>query len=272
MAIASIAGIELSYRTAGAEGRTPVLFIHGFTGNLRNWSLQVKALIAHGGYRTLSVDNPGHGDSSAPDDPSVYAMHNVADVLHQLAVGLDFAPAIVFGHSMGGAIAEEYAIRHPEHVKALVLVGSAGGASGAERADMATSSDALRDDYQRGGMGAVYDTRQARTPFPGYADLPQQTRDFLRAEFMRTSWPGFEYGSRALHERAETLTALAGLHKPTLITHGSSESDALKRVADDLALTIPGARRVVIPSAGHSPQFENAEAFNREMFTFLDSL
>ncbi len=275
MAIASIAGIELSYRVAGSEGRTPVVFIHGYTGNLRNWSLQVKAMTARGGFRCLSADNPGHGDSSAPADPRAYDLDQVAEVLHQLAVGLDFAPAILFGHSMGGAIAEEYAIRYPAHVRALVLVGSAGGASGPERLGMFEQVDAMRAVYAaagggRAGMGAVHDARQAA--MPGHDALPAETRAFLRDEFMRTHWLGYEQGARALHTRAETLTSLAEFGKPTLLVHGAAESDALKRVSADLAMTIPGARRVAIPDAGHSPQFENAEAFNREMFAFIDGL
>jgi pimeloyl-ACP methyl ester carboxylesterase len=277
MAIASIAGIELSYRVAGPEGRTPVVFIHGYTGNLRNWSLQVKALTARGGFRCLSADNPGHGDSSAPTDPHAYDLDQVAEVLHQLAVGLDFAPAILFGHSMGGAIAEEYAIRYPAHVRALVLVGSAGGASGPERLAMVEQVASLRAVHAAAGggsagMGAVYDARLAATPMPAHEALPAQARAFLRDEFMRTHWLGYEHGARALHTRAETLTALADFGKPTLLVHGAAESDALKRVSADLAMTIPGARRVVIPDAGHSPQFENAEAFNREMFAFIDAL
>ncbi len=272
MAIASIAGIELSYRIAGAQGRTPVVFIHGYTGNLRNWSLQVKALAARGGFRCLSADNPGHGDSSAPADPRAYDLDQVAEVLHQLALGLDFAPAILFGHSMGGAIAEEFALRYPEHVRALVLVGSAGGASGPERQAMAEQATRLRAVHDAGGMGAVHDARLAANPQPGMEGLPAATRTFLRDEFMRTHWHGFEQGARALHARKETLTGLADFRKPTLVVHGAAESEALKRVSADLAMTIPGARRVVIADAGHSPQFENAPAFDREMFAFIDSL
>lgn len=272
MALASIAGVELSYRTAGVEDGRPVVFIHGFTGNYRNWALQVKALSAAGGYRMLSADDPGHGDSSAPDDPAVYELGNVAEIVHQLAVGLDFAPAIVIGHSMGGAIAEEYAIRFPDDVRALVLVGSAGGASGPERLGMVEQVAALEPAYRAGGMGAVYDQRLLLTPPPGYAALPETTRTFLRNEFLRTSWHGYAYGARALHERKETLTALATFDKPTLIVTGENESKDLQRVATDLALTLPNATRAVIDHAGHSPQFENAAAFDRVLFDFLATL
>ncbi len=269
MPTTTISGVELAHRVAGPADGIPVLFIHGYTGNLRNWSLQVKALVATGQYRCLSADNPGHGGSGAPHDAPSYEFEQVADLLHQLALENGFAPAIVFGHSMGGAIAEQYAIRYPEHVRALVLVGSAGGASGAERAGMAAPAAELRAAYAAGGMGAVYDTRQQLNPTPGYDALPEATRTFLRGEFVRTHWNGFEFGGRALHTRAETLTALARFDKPTLIVHGAAESDALQRVSSDLTRTIRNARHVAIANAGHSPQFENPNEFNRELFAFL---
>ena len=272
MPTVTISGVELAHRVTGRADGSPALFIHGYTGNLRNWSLQVKALVGTGQYRCLSADNPGHGESGAPDDARNYEFDRVADLLHQLAIETSFAPAIVFGHSMGGAIAEQYAIRYPEHVSALVLVGSAGGASGPERIGMAAPAEALRTAYAEGGMGAVYDARQKLTPTPGYDTLPEATKTFLRSEFMRTHWNGFEFGGRALYTRAETLTALARFDKPTLIMHGAAESDALQRVASDLTRTIHDARRVVVPGAGHSPQFENPTAFNGEVLAFLATL
>ena len=272
MPTVTISGIELAHRVAGQDHGAPALFIHGYTGNLRNWSLQVKALAATGQYRCLSADNPGHGDSSAPADARSYEFDQVADLLHQLAVDAAFAPAIVFGHSMGGAIAEQYAIRYPEHVRALVLVGSAGGASGPERTDKAEPRAALRAAYAQGGMSAVYDVRLKLTPMPGYDALPDATKTFLRAEFARTHWNGFEFGGRALHTRQETLTALADFNKPTLIVHGAAESESLQHVSRDLTRTIRTAKRVVIANAGHSPQFENPNEFNREMFAFLATL
>src|SRR5512141_2934777 len=110
MDIATIDGIEIAYRVAGSESARSVLLIHGYTGNHRNWAFTVKPLIA-AGFRTLSPDNPGHGESSAPGTFDDYEFGRVADLLYELAQGLDFEPAIVIGHSMGGAIAEEYALR-----------------------------------------------------------------------------------------------------------------------------------------------------------------
>ena len=262
IALATIDGIELSYRVAGDDGRPAIVLIHGYTGNTRNWALQIKPLIG-AGWRSLSADNPGHGASAAPVELAAYEFGSVARVLHQLAVALDFAPAVICGHSMGGAIAEEYVLRFPQDVRALVLVGSAGGASGPERAAMGDGIDALRAAYAKGGMTAVYDAR------PADSTLSDAQHKLLRDEFSRTSWPAYEFAGIALRTRRETLTGLAGWRKPTLIVHGENESDSLKKVAADLALTIRGAEHVVIPSAGHSPQFENPVVFNATLLNFL---
>ena len=132
--------------------------------------------------------------------------------------------------------------------------------------------DALRGAYAAGGMGAVYDlsvVSGARQIDPRLSAAQQQ---LLRDEFARTSWAAYEYAGLALRTRRETLSGLKSWHKPTLIVHGENESPGLKKVADDLTTTIQGAQRVVIPRAGHSPQFENPDAFNATLLPFLASL
>ena len=271
MDIATIDGIEIAYRVAGSESAPGVLLIHGYTGNHRNWALNVKAILA-AGYRTLSPDNPGHGESSAPKSFEDYEFGRVADVLYELASGLDFEPAIVVGHSMGGAIAEEYALRHRAAVRALVLVGSAGGASGTERPSMAQHIDDLRDVFARGGMTTVFDRLAELGLRPELESMSDSMRRLVRSEFAKTSWPGYEFGGLALRTRRETLTGLAELDVPTMIVHGDAESPELKRVSRDLEQTIRGSRRVVIPRAGHGTQIDAPDAFNRELLGFLASL
>lgn len=271
MDIASIGGVEYAWRTAGPETGTPVLLIHGYTGNLRNWALTVPALTA-AGYRTLSVDNPGHGGSSAPRRFEPYDLRNIARDLHELADALGFCPGMVVGHSMGAAIAEEYAIAQRDHVRGLVLVGSAGGASGPEREDLSEDMEALRTARDEGGMEAVFDLLVAHGKRPQAAETTAERRALLRREFARTSFEGFEFGALALRTRRDTLNDLATLTCPVLVVRGEDESPMLVRVSEDLGETIPDVRAEVIAGAGHSPQFETPEAFGALLLDFLQGI
>jgi 3-oxoadipate enol-lactonase len=268
---ATINGVDVAYRTAGEPGGSPVVLIHGYTGNIRNWAFTVKALVK-AGYRTLSADNPGHGDSSAPEDPASYTMAAMADLHHALAKQLGFAPAVVMGHSMGGAIAEEYAIRHPEDVSALVLVDSAGGGPRDDQAMMrmmeATMEEARKVAFED-GMAALWDRQVER----GFRVLPPnltpEVREFLRQEFARTSPTGYFNCARGMRDRRNTLAELAALGKPTLVVRGENEAPGLVQASDGLAAAIPGARYEIIPGAAHSPAFETPEAFEGVVLDFL---
>jgi pimeloyl-ACP methyl ester carboxylesterase len=129
--------------------------------------------------------------------------------------------------------------------------------------------EALRAACNEGGMEAVFDRLVAHGKRPEAAQTTATRREMLRREFARTSFAGYEFGALALRTRRDTLNDLATLDLPVLVVRGEHESPSLTRVSDDLAATIPGARLEVIPGAGHSPQFETPEAFNRILLEFL---
>lgn len=270
---ATIDGVELAYRRAGTPDGTPVVLIHGYTGNTRNWALTIKPLTATG-WRTLSADNPGHGSSSSPEDPKRYGMAAMADLHHQIAASLGFEPAVVIGHSMGGAIAEEYTIRHPESVRALVLVDSAGGGPRNDpmMQQMEKSMEKARQIAMEEGMGALWDYQVANGLRAGMDALAPEMRDFLKAEFCLTSPQGYVNCARGMRDRRDTLPELAALAKPTLVIRGVNESPGLTQAADGLAAAIPGARYEVIPGSAHSPQLENAAKFNEVLLGFLSGV
>jgi pimeloyl-ACP methyl ester carboxylesterase len=110
-------GTRLFYTDTG-QGR-PVLLLHGWTCDGTDWSWQAPELERR--YRVLIVDQRGHGHSDAPRGsyrPQVLA-DDAAALLEAVAPG---QAAVVFGHSMGGAVASALAVRHPELVAGLVLV------------------------------------------------------------------------------------------------------------------------------------------------------
>ena len=270
----TIDGLEMAYRVAGDPAGQPITLIHGYTGNTRNWALQIKPLTG-GGWRTLCADNPGHGSSAGPEDADVYTMPAMAARQHALAETMGFAPAVVVGHSMGGAIAEEYALRYPEHVRALILVDSAGGGSRRDdpaAAEMRRGMENMRAMARERGLAAAYDWQVEHGLRPAVAQISPELRELARSEFLKTSLPGYLHCGAQLNERDDTLGRLASLTVPTLVICGENENPGLRKVADDLARTIPGARYEIIADAAHSPTLENTSAFNAVVLDFLRGL
>lgn len=262
-------GVEIACRLAGDQGARPVVFFHGFTGNSRNWMLNVRSLVEVG-YRTLSVDHPGHGRSSAPEDPGRYRMEVVARLHHRVAEHLDFLPGVIVGHSMGAAIAEEFALAYREHVEALVLVDSFGGSVKRSwiRSLDAYASDAARTVAFNEGMEALFDF-QIATGLRSVDHLPNDLLPFVRTEFARTSPTGYFHSALAMRNRVETLERLSVFDRPTLIVYGANEDRSFIRGSEELAATIPGSRIKAIDGAGHSPQFEQPDRFNAVLLDFL---
>lgn len=104
-------------------------------------------------------DCPGHGHPESPTDRGAYTMHVLADLHHEIASALGCVPAVVMGFPMGGAVAEEYALRHPSAVRGLVLLASAGGdwLDADAEADIAEALPALSE-----GMATLWERRAQR--------------------------------------------------------------------------------------------------------------
>src|SRR2546422_8912476 len=123
MATTKINGIEIYYEVDGSG--EPLLLIMGLGANATGWYAQIPALSKE--YQVITFDNRGAGRSEKPNEP--YTMPQMAEdaigVLDTLGIGA----AHVFGMSLGGMIAQELILRHPERVKTLILGGTmCGGA------------------------------------------------------------------------------------------------------------------------------------------------
>jgi long-chain acyl-CoA synthetase len=116
-------GVELSLIEVAPEApEQTFLFLHGFGGNATQWRYQIEAFAERN--RVLAPDMRGHGRSSRPRGG--YEMDQlVADLEALLAACMIRGPMVVVGHSFGGAVAVDFALRHPEQVSRLVLIATA---------------------------------------------------------------------------------------------------------------------------------------------------
>jgi pyruvate dehydrogenase E2 component (dihydrolipoamide acetyltransferase) len=116
-----VGGIRLRYAGKGSDGPI-VLLLHGFGGNLDNWLFNVDALAERNA--VLALDLPGHGQSD-PRLPGA-TLEDLAAFVARFLEAVGGRRAHVIGHSMGGAIAAQLALDHPDRVESVTLIGSAG--------------------------------------------------------------------------------------------------------------------------------------------------
>lgn len=258
---AKVNGISIHYRETG-EG-FPIVLVHGFTGNLRNWALQVPAL--RGQYRLISMDLRGHGQSEKPTRPEDYSLEIMAEDVYALMDQLGVQECYLVGHSMGGMIAQHLVLAHPEPFRALVLVDTA-----AEVPDGVRTQERARliEIAREQGMEAVFEEQLKTNPMADQLREQPEMLEVWRQQFLLTSREAYIYCAQAIAGRRPLLDDLASIEIPTFIICGENDEPFLepsRRMHD----RIPGSELVIIPGAGHTPQIEKPAEFNRALLGFL---
>jgi esterase len=147
------AGVELAYEESG--GGPAVVFVHGMAGEASSWHETIEAL--GGEARAVAYDRRGYGASGAPEPYEGTTVQEQTEDAAHLIEALGAGPALICGHSFGGAISLDLALRHPELVRGLVVLEPALlwlSPLGSEYA--AELREAIREGAEAGGpVGAV---------------------------------------------------------------------------------------------------------------------
>jgi 3-oxoadipate enol-lactonase len=262
---ANVNGIDTHFRETG-EG-FPVVFVHGYTGNSRYWALTVPALREE--FRTISVDLRGHGLSGRPASEDDYALELMASDVYELLKSLDVSECVLVGHSMGGMVSQLLVLEHPEVVRALVLVDTAGEVPKGllydnRRKDRARLVDIAREK----GMEAVFEEQLLVTPIHPALKANPRYIDVWREQFLMTSREAYIGGANGMASRRSVVGDLAKVSVPTLIICGEKDEPFLEP-SRQMHEAIPGSELVIIPGAGHGPQMEMPAEFNRALAEFL---
>ncbi len=269
MAKAKIRDIELYYEVHGptllpAGQADPLLLIMGLGANATSWEMQVPDFSRE--YQVIAFDNRGAGRTDKPQSP--YTMSQMAEDAIGLLDHLEIGPAHVFGMSMGGMIAQELALRHPQRVRALVLGGT-----------------------MAGGPNAVMAGRQLMQQWASTALLPQEqaiekglqflySEDFIAKNKERLMKRALELGHLqapldALQRQVMAVVQfnaydrLADISAPTLIITGEDDKIVPSENSRILAERIPGAELVELEGVGHGFLGELPAEANSIVLAFL---
>ena len=258
---------EFYYEEVGEAGE-PLVFLSGLGGDHRAFNLAQRHF--GGAWRTLALDSRDAGRSWRADAP--YTTADMADDVAAWLDALGIASAHVVGHSLGGLVAQELAIRHGGLVRSLALVSSHAGSNAWRRA-VIDSWIRLRE-LAAGDLAAFARGTLPWLVAPSYFAHAEQIDGLVRfAE--RNPWPqdvaAFTRQARAATTH-DARGRLRGLAIPAIVISGEFDLVNPPAVAGALADEIPDARRKILPDVGHMPHIENRADFRDALERFLLSI
>jgi pimeloyl-ACP methyl ester carboxylesterase len=256
-------GVNLYYEEHGSG--EPLVLIMGFTVSSIGWHWNVPAFAED--FRTIVFDNRGVGQSDKPDAP--YSMQMFAEDTVGLLDGLNIDKAHVFGISMGGMIAQEFALRYPQRVKTLIL-----GCTncGGPNAVLSKDPDVLNIlnniesvDVQQAALAM---TKVAVTPW-----FMQKRMDILlQMNQMSIQHPTPKHGMvRQMQaiQGHDTYARLSLISMPTLVVTGKEDDLVPPENSLTLAQRIPNADLVLLSNASHLFNVELPEATGEVVKSFI---
>ena len=259
-----INGINMAWDDSGSG--PAVCLIHGFPLNRCMWSSQAKAL-AIAGYRVITPDLRGFGESDAPD--CAYSMDLFADDLVALLDHLDVETAVIGGMSMGGYVLLNLLERYPERVSAACFIVTRSGADDEAGKERRLN---LAHDVMKSGphpvaeiFGNVLFAERSELESPKIVEV-------VRGWMMSGNPRGLAGGLLAMAERKDYTPLLAGFRLPSLVIGAEKDKAITMAQIRILALGLPNHQLCIIPDAGHLANLEQPAAFNSCLLDFLGGL
>ena len=269
MPFIKINGVEHYYEIKGIG--TPLVFVHGGFVDSRMWDPQMESFANC--FQVIRYDLRGHGQTGGTPTPK-YSIDTFADDLKSLLEALNLDRIILCGLSLGGMIAQSFAVLYSDRLKVLVL------------ADTAVSVRlTLSDKFQRYILAPKWmmlvTIRWMSVPrFVNFSfNLEKVTRssdwfsrdpetmEYVRNAMLNTTTEEYLKIYAAIYEF--DLLDLASINVPTLILNGEFESKAVFRHTEEMLKLIPNVEYRTVSCAGHTSNMENPIAFNELLNNFL---
>lgn len=266
-------GTEFYYESAGSG--SPLVLIHAGICDSRMWDAQFSTFADK--YHVIRYDMRGYGQTD-PVDGSYAHYEDLRALLDHLQVD----KAHLTGCSMGGSTALDFALAYPQRVRSLTVVCSEPG--GFE--DLDEQGEPIEEEVPDGWdqvveafrLGAYESVAEWEVRF--WVDGPERSASQVDADVRRKV---YEMNVIALRNEAMELwenqpldppasERLTEVRCPTQILIGALDQPVMRRAAEFMATTIPGAQKVVIPDTAHLPSMEQPDLFNQTILDYLQTV
>jgi pimeloyl-ACP methyl ester carboxylesterase len=237
----------------------PLLLIHGLGSSTQDWELQIPYLAAH--YQVIVFDLRGHGKTDKPNHP--YTVSEFANDTLALIKALSLEKVHVVGHSLGGMIAFQLALDHPEYVKTLTIINSA-------PAVIFPGIKAQVLFYLRGVSVRLFGMKHLSHNLSKML-FPKPEQENLRLLFVQR-WlendPQAYINSLHAFKNWSVMHKLSEIKCPTLIITADNDYTPVS-FKEFYARLIPGSKVVIIQDSRHISTIDQSEAVNKALAAFL---
>lgn len=226
------------------EGQGPdFVLIHGVSDRLEGWDGIVERLKDR--YRLIRLDIRGHGESDKPVGP--YSLDGFADDLEELTAHLRLKKFHLAGYSLGGLIAQRFALKYPEKIDRLMILSAVAGRNEVERARVAERLKAVEE----GNLDTHFEASVSRWFTDDFIKKnPELVRNYA------TKNNGIDQtGVRAAYRvlcTSDLIDELPKIKAPTLIITGEHDVGSNPRMAGNMHAAIAGSQMIILPHLKHS--------------------
>lgn len=265
-------GVRVHIRDQGPADRPTLVLLHGFAASLHTWEPWVERLADD--YRVITIDLPGHGLTRAPRQYQA-STQGFVGIVQAVVEARGIERFTLAGNSMGGGVAWNYALAHPEDLEGLVLVNAAGWRP-------STANEGERE----GPPPFIFSLIRAPIIGPGIRNLEMRplARQGLRSAFIDDSLvdramvnryvelsrgPGHRAILLNIQQNGASADRMREIALPTLVMHGAQDNLIPVDAGRYYAAAIPGAELVVFDNVGHVPMEEAPDQSAAALEAFL---
>lgn len=259
-------GVNIDYEVVGS-GPKKIVLINGMGRDRNSWVMQKHALSER--FSVILYDHRGCGKSDSPKDG--YDMPNLVEDLKSVMEAARFDKPVLMGVSMGGMVAQSFAVTYPDMFGALVLISTAAGKPG-----LGNLTEQF-ERYVKDMPGCEPEERIKRGLAlifsPEFVKKNKEAIDALIPGLMESSASPEVYNELLPNLKDfSTYDRLSGIEAPVLVLSGDADAIVNPENTRELARVIPGAREIIYPGAGHGLVIERYEELNRDVIEFVSGL
>ncbi|AFM01557.1 putative hydrolase or acyltransferase of alpha/beta superfamily [Desulfitobacterium dehalogenans ATCC 51507] len=247
-----VQGKDIFYRQndKAISHRPTILCVHGAGGTGEKWANQLSGIKD---YHLIALDLPGHGLS---EGEAINSIQSYKEYIWEFAQAIELKSFVITGHSMGGAIAMQFALDYPDWLKGLIIVDSGGRL----RVNPVMLESLSRGEHLLESVQFSYSPKAA-------AKILEDAVEEMRAVSTQVLWADFQACNNF-----NVIESVQRINLPTLVICGQEDRMTPVKYSEYLAQQIPQALLALIPDAGHMSMIEQPEAVNKAIMEFMHTL